>query len=101
MNRTLRCYWRGIGLAVLLCLFMLTRCASDQVHAADPPMLLLVEQETVVYGPVGERIPIPAGAEIDVCVGEGMLLVYELAPMVVRVPQPCAERALFMDGFEG
>ena len=100
MNRTLRCYWRGIGLAVLLCLFMLTRCASDQVHAADPPMLLLVEQETVVYGPVGERIPIPAGAEIDVCAGPEGMLVYEFAPRVVRAPYPCRERPLFSDGFE-
>lgn len=101
MNRVLRCYWRGIGLAALLCLFMMARCASEQVHASEPPMLVIVEQETVVYGPGGERIHIPAGAEIDVCVWSGALLVYELTPMVARIPQPCAERPLFSDGFEG
>ena len=94
-----RKYWREVGLLFLLMVYILLGRSQAQGH--EPPMLLLVEQETVAYGPAGERIPIPAGAEIDVCVGGGMLLVYELAPMVVRVPQPCVERPLFMDGFEG
>ena len=69
--------------------------------AIQPPMLLLVEQPTTVYGPGGERIEIPAGAEIDVCADElGVLLHYELDPVVVRVPAPCVERPLFSDGFE-
>ena len=69
--------------------------------AIQPPMLLIVEQPTVVYGPSGERIEIPAGAEIDVCADElGILLHYELEPVVVRVPAPCVERPLFSDGFE-
>jgi hypothetical protein len=93
-----RRYWREIGLLFLLLVYILL--GRLQAHEYEPPMLLLVEQETVVYGPAGERIYIPAGAEIDVCAGDGMLLVYELAPMVVRVPQPCTERPLFRDGFE-
>ena len=69
--------------------------------AIQPPMLMIVEQPTVVYGPAGERIEIPAGAEIDVCADElGILLHYELEPVVVRVPAPCVERPLFSDGFE-
>ena len=93
-----RRYWREVGLLILLLVYILL--GRSQAYGHEPPLLLLVEQETVVYGPTGERITIPAGAEIDVCVGGGMLLVYELAPMVVRVPQPCAERPLFADGFE-
>lgn len=70
--------------------------------ALHPPMLLIVEQPTVVYGPGGERIEIPAGAELDMCADElGMLMHYELEPMVIRIPAPCAERPLFADGFEG
>lgn len=69
--------------------------------AIQPPMLLIVEQPTTVYGPGGERISIPAGAELDVCADElGTLLHYELEPVVVRIPAPCAERPLFADGFE-
>ena len=94
-----RKYWREVGLLILLLAYVLL--GRIQAHGHEPPLLLLVEQETVVYGPAGERIPIPAGSEIDVCADGDTLLVYELAPMVVRVPQPCAERALFADGFEG
>ena len=69
--------------------------------AIQPPMLLIVEQPTVIYGPSGERIEIPAGAELDVCADDlGMLLHYEMEPMVIRVPAPCIERPLFADGFE-
>jgi hypothetical protein len=94
-----RRYWREIGLLFLLLVYILL--GRLQAHEYEPPMLLLVEQETVVYGPAGERVHIPAGAEMDVCADGDTLLVYELAPMVVRVPQPCAERPLFRDGFEG
>lgn len=69
--------------------------------AIQPPMLLIVEQPTTVYGPGGERISIPAGAELDVCADElGTLLHYELDPVVVRIPAPCVDRPLFADGFE-
>lgn len=69
--------------------------------AIQPPMLLIVEQPTVVYGPAGERIEIPAGAELDMCADElGMLMRYELEPMVIRIPAACVERPLFADGFE-
>ena len=70
--------------------------------AIQPPMLLIVEQQTIVYGPAGERIEIPAGAELDMCADElGVLMHYELEPMVIRIPAPCMERPLFVDGFEG
>ena len=66
-----------------------------------PPLLLVVEQPTVGYGPDGQRISIPAGAEIDVCIDElGVLLDYDFDLMVVRVPAPCNERPIFSDGFE-
>lgn len=68
--------------------------------AIQTPMLLIVEQPTTVYGPGGERISIPAGAEIDVCSDGSSLLVYELDTVVVRIPAPCVERPLFADGFE-
>lgn len=92
-------HWRWIGLAALLLLYVSLRL--PKAEGAEPPLLFLVEQATVVYGPSGERIDIPSGAEIDVCVRDGTLMVYELATMVVRVPQPCTERPLFRDGFEG
>lgn len=95
-----RRYWREVGLLFLLMVYILLGRSHAQVY--EPPMLLLVEQKTVVYGPAGERIYIPAGAEIDMCADEiGMLMHYEIEPMVVRLPQPCAERPLFRDGFEG
>lgn len=92
----------GTTLAVLLLLtlILMTRCAVP-AYAVHPPMLLIVEQDTVVYGPAGERIAIPSGTELDMCADElGMLLRYELEPRVIRVPVPCVERPLFADGFE-
>jgi len=62
---------------------------------------LLCACVTIVYTPTGERIAIPAGAEIDVCSKDGVRLAYDLAAFVIRVPQPCSERPLFADGFEG
>lgn len=95
-----RRYWRGIGLTVLLSLMLLVRCA-EPAYALDPPLLLIVEQDTVLYSPDGQRVAISAGTELDVCADElGMLLHYELEPVVVRVPAPCHERPLFADGFE-
>lgn len=95
-----RRHWRGIGLTVLLTLMLLVRCA-EPAYALDPPLLVIVEQPTTVYGQFGERISIPAGAELDVCADDlGMLMHYELEPMVLRVPAPCRERPLFADGFE-
>lgn len=100
MTRWLRQHGSTLGIAALLTLVLMTRCAVP-AYAVHPPMLVIVEQDTVVYGPAGERIEIPAGTELDVCADElGMLMHYELDPMVVRVPAPCAERPLFADGFE-
>ena len=91
---------RTLAALALLCLVLVARC-SVPVAIATAPMLVIVEQGTVVYGQSGERISIPAGAELDVCADElGTLLHYELEPVVVRVPAPCAERPLFADGFE-
>lgn len=90
---------RTLAALALLCLVLVARC-SVPVAIATPPMLVIVEQDTVVYGQSGERISIPAGAEIDVCSDGSSLLVYELDPVVVRVPAPCAERPIFADGFE-
>lgn len=91
--------FRAFAIAVVLS--VLHQCASHPANAAEPPMLLIVEQDTVVYGPAGERIAIPSGTELDMCADElGMLMHYELEPMVLRVPAPCAERPLFADGFE-
>ena len=79
----------------------LTLLAAAPVLSAEPPMLLIVEQQTIIYGPAGERIEIPAGAELDMCADElGVLMHYDLEPKVIRVPAPCAERPLFADGFE-
>lgn len=91
-------HWRWIGLTALLLLYFFLRL--PRAEGAEPPLLFLVEQATVVYAPSGERIDIPSGAEIDVCVGPEGMLVYEFAPRVVRAPYPCRERPLFSDGFE-
>lgn len=91
-------HWRWIGLTALLLLYFFLRL--PRAEGAEPPLLFLVEQATVVYAPSGERIDIPFGAEIDVCAGPGGMLVYEFAPRVVRAPYPCRERPLFRDGFE-
>ena len=91
-------HWRWIGLAALLLLYVSLRL--PRAEGAEPPLLFIVEQATVVYGPLGERIDIPSGAEIDVCAGQEGMLVYEFAPRVVRAPYPCRERPLFRDGFE-
>lgn len=98
MSRALRIHWREIGLIALLSLVLLTRC--DGVRATEPPLLVVIEQDAVAYTPGGQRISLPAGTELDACVGDGALLVYELGPMVMRIPQPCTERPLFADGFE-
>ncbi len=71
------------------------------LQTAPPPLVLIVEQETVVYGPNGQRVTIQAASEIDVCASNGKLLVYEVGAMVVRMPRSCTERPLFADGFEG
>ena len=69
--------------------------------AVQPPMLMVIENATVAYAPDGERITLPAGSEIDVCEDvTGVLVAYEPAPVVLRVPRPCAERPLFADDFE-
>ena len=100
MTRWLRQHGSTLGIAALLTLVLMTRCAVP-AYAAHPPMLLIVEQDTVVYGPAGERIAIPGGTELDMCADElGMLMYYEIEPMVLRVPAPCVERPLFADGFE-
>lgn len=95
----LREHGRTFAALMLLCLVLAARC-SVPAYAAEPPMLVVIEQDAVAYAPGGERISLPAGTELDVCVGGGALLVYELEPVVIRVPQPCAERPLFADGFE-
>lgn len=102
MTRWLREHGSTLGIAALLTLVLMTRCAMPAYAVAvHPPMLLIVEQDTVLYAPGGERIAIPSGTELDMCADAlGMLLHYEIEPMVLRVPAPCAERPLFADGFE-
>lgn len=68
--------------------------------AIQPPMLLRIEQPTVVYAPGGLRISLPAGTELDLCAQDGALVVYDIPSMTLRVPKPCPERPLFADGFE-
>ena len=41
----------------------------------QPPMLLRIEQPSVVYAPDGQRISLPAGTELDLCAHDGALLV--------------------------
>ena len=108
MIRTIRCYWRCIGLAVLLCLFVLTRCVDSPVYAGEPPMLLIFDKPATLYAPNGARIDVPAGTEIDACTSlsacpalpDGCTLDYALDPAVTQIPEPCVERPLFADGFE-
>lgn len=67
----------------------------------QPPLLIVVEQPAVVYGPDGQRTYIPAGAEIEACEDElGAVMYYEHDPVVVRIPAPCKEKPLFSDSFE-
>jgi hypothetical protein len=66
----------------------------------QPPMLLRVEQPSVVYAPDGQRISLPAGTELDLCAQDGALVVYDIPSMTLRAPKPCPERPLFADGFE-
>ena len=66
----------------------------------QPPMLLRIEQPSVVYAPDGQRISLPAGTELDLCAHDGALLVYDIPSMTLRAPKPCPERPLFADGFE-
>ena len=96
----LREHGRTLSALALLGLVLAARCSVPIANAANPPLLIIVEQPAIVYAPSGERIAIPAGSEIDACPGDGALLVYELDPSVVRVPAPCAERVLFSDSFE-
>lgn len=98
---TARLRQRASTLAVmaLLMLVLMTRCAIP-AYAVHPPLLLIVEQDTVLYSPDGQRVAISAGTELDVCIGDEGMLVYELDPVVVRVPAPCHQRPLFADGFE-
>lgn len=100
MTSWLRQHGTTLAVLALLTLILMTRCAVP-AYAAHPPLLLIVEQDTVLYGPSGQRISIPGGTELDVCAQDGTLMHYELEPMVIRIPAPCQERPLFADGFEG
>lgn len=65
------------------------------------PLIVMVDEPTVIYTPSGDRISIPAGSEIDACAGAASaVLRYEIEPMIVHVVKPCTERPLFADGFE-
>lgn len=100
MTGWLRQHGTTLAVLSLLTLILMTRCAVP-AYAVHPPMLVIVEQDTVLYAPGGERIDIPGGTELDMCADEaGILLRYEIETMVLRVPAPCAERPLFADGFE-
>lgn len=89
---------RGAAVALLLTVF--NRCGMAPAYALHPPLLLIVEQDTVLYAPDGQRIAIPGGTELDVCAQDNALVIYDLEPVVLRVPVPCSERPLFADGFE-
>lgn len=69
--------------------------------ALQPPMLLVVERPGMAYLPDGQRIELPAGTELDMCVHDNSLLQYDLQSMTIIIPKPCNERPLFADGFEG
>lgn len=99
MTSWLRQHGTTLAVLALLTLILMTRCAVP-AYALDPPLLLIVEQDTVLYAPGGQRIAIPGGTELDVCAQDNALVVYELSPVVLRVPAPCRERPLFADGFE-
>jgi len=66
---------REAALIVLLCACVIAP-AGAQIRP-DTPLIILVEQPTIVYTPTGERIAIPAGAEIDVCSKDGVRLAYD------------------------
>lgn len=61
-------------------------------------LLVILEQQTVLYLPDGTRVDVPAGTEFEVC-GDP-LQEYDLDGMAIRYPQSCPERKLFADGFE-
>lgn len=109
MSLASHCSFMGLaplvgGGALRVALFLLALiCASDAAAQIKPdtPLILLIEQDTIVYTPAGARLAIPAGAELEACSLDGARLVYDLGAFVIRVPQPCGERPIFIDGFEG
>lgn len=68
--------------------------------AAQVPLMVLLERETVVYAPDGERITLPAGSHFEACSQNNSVLSYDLAGFLVTVANPCPEKPLFEDGFE-
>lgn len=76
-------------------------------RSSTTPMLQIIEKDAILYAPDGTRIAVPAGTELDLCAeehpapGESPALVrYDLGAKALLVPEPCAERPLFADGFE-
>lgn len=78
----------------------LTAAAFAQV--ANPPMVVQVDEATVIVTPANTLIVIPAGSRIEACVASnGSTLSYDLAGRVVRVLKPCRDpNTVFKDGFE-
>lgn len=67
------------------------------------PYIVVLEKPATAYAPDGSTIPLPAGAEVDVCsqTNGGAPLSYDPSTRTVHVPQPCTDpRPIFRDGFE-
>lgn len=96
-------YWRELILVTLLTMTGVTRCASDAdaQTVANKPLVLIVEQDAVAYGPGGVRYYLPAGTELDACAQGNDRIGYDIPAFMLLVRNPCKERPLFADGFEG
>lgn len=67
------------------------------------PYVLIIAKDAVLYAPDGTRFYVPAGAEIEMCGDsepEPRLMYYQMDARAMVIPEPCAERPLFADGFE-
>lgn len=67
------------------------------------PYVLIIAKDAVLYAPDGTRFYVPAGTEIEMCSDsepEPRLMYYQIDAHAMVIPEPCAERPLFADGFE-
>ena len=85
--------------------------APEEKASSQPwaDYIVVVDKPATAYAPNGTRIALPAGTEIDACLTPStqpqfpdrmMGIEYNLAQRAIHVPEPCAPRPLFADGFE-
>lgn len=79
---------------VFLCLsFVFSR-----PHAAEPPMIVVLEADANANAANGQSIAVPGPSTVNACAENGIVAEYVPATRSFHVLKPCA--SMFNDGFE-